>query len=53
MQITLKPRNETIGQLVKDCADKKITFDELAHRVSAMGYKTTSLHEMVRAAEEK
>lgn len=51
MIVTLHARTPTIGQLVQDCADKKIGFDELCRRVAAMGFKTTSLYEMVRAAE--
>lgn len=51
MEIELKPRNETIGQLVQDCADGKLPFDDLCIKIAAMGYKTTSLYEMVCAAE--
>jgi hypothetical protein len=49
----LKPRNEAIGKLVQACADGKLPFsgpDSLCAKISAMGYKTTSLYEMVRAA---
>ena len=51
MEVTLQARTPTIGKLVQDCADKKISFDELCRRATAMGFKTTSLFEMVRAAE--
>lgn len=50
-QLKLEPRNATIGQLIQDCADGKLRFDSLCEKVAAMGYKTTSLYEMVRAAE--
>jgi hypothetical protein len=55
MELKLKPRNETIAQLIEDCADGKIPFsgeDSLCSKISAMGFKITSLYEMVRAAEE-
>lgn len=51
MQVTLRARTPTIADLVQQCADKMIGFDELCRRVAAMGYKTTSLYEMVCAAE--
>ena len=54
LQFKLKPRNATIGQLVQDCADGKLPFSghgSLCAKVAAMGYKTTSLYEMVLAAE--
>ena len=54
IEFVMKPRNETIGQLVQDCADGKLPFSgpgSLCEKVAAMGFKTTSLYEMVRAAE--
>jgi hypothetical protein len=54
VRLVLKPRNETIGRLVQDCADGKLPFagpGSLCETVAAMGYKITSLYEMVRAAE--
>lgn len=54
IQFQMRPRNETIGQLVQDCADGKLSFSgpgSLCEKVAAMGYKTTSLYEMVRGAE--
>lgn len=45
--------NATIGQLVEDCAKGVIKFDELCMKVAAMGYKTTSLYEMVIATEQQ
>lgn len=47
-------RSATIAELVQLCADRKLPFsgpDSLCSKVAAMGYKTTSLYEMVRAAE--
>jgi len=50
-QVVLVAKNDTIGSLVRDCAEGKIKFDSLCEKVAAMGYKTTSLYEMVIAAE--
>ncbi len=51
MDVVLQPRTAKIGDLVEACARKEITFSCLCEQVAAMGYKTTSLYEMVRAAE--
>ena len=54
VEVVLIPRNETIAQLVQDCADGKLPFsgpDSLWSKTREMGYTTTSLYEMVRAAE--
>lgn len=51
-RVVLQARNETIGQLVERCADGKLSFDDLCVEIARMGYKTTSLYEMVRAAEQ-
>jgi hypothetical protein len=43
-----------VGELVEACARGELPFsgpDSLCSKVAAMGYKTTSLYEMVRAAE--
>ena len=43
-----------VGELVAACARGELPFsgpDSLCSKVAAMGYKTTSLYEMVRAAE--
>ncbi len=40
-----------VGELVTACAANEITFGELCEQVAAMGYKTTSLYEMVIAAQ--
>ncbi len=53
IQFQMIPRNATIGQLVQNCADGKLPFSELCEKVAAMGYKTTSLYEMVRGAERE
>lgn len=53
MEVTMKPRTDRIGELVQACADGKIKFDVLCQEVAAMGFKTTSLYEMVRAAERR
>ena len=53
-EVVLQARNQTIADLVQQCADGKLPFsgpDSLCSKVSAMGSKTTSLYEMVLAAE--
>ncbi len=50
--LVLQARSPTISQLVEDCARGSLGFDELCIQVARMGYKTTSLFEMVCAAEE-
>lgn len=50
----LKARTPEIEQLVQDCADGKLPFDgpdSLYSKVAAMGFKCTSLYEMVCAVE--
>lgn len=49
--VVLQARTPTIGALVEACARKEIGFDHLCEEVSKMGYRTTSLYEMVCAAE--
>lgn len=51
--VVLIPKS-TVADLVQLCADGKLPFsgpDSLCSKVSAMGFKTTSLYEMVCAAE--
>jgi hypothetical protein len=53
VEAVMQPRNETIGKLIEECAAGRLPFSgpgSLCEKVSAMGYKTTSLYEMVRAA---
>jgi len=53
-QLILVPRNDTIGSLIKDCAEGMLPFsgpDSLCAKVAAMGFKTTSLYEAVIAYE--
>jgi hypothetical protein len=52
IQVVLQPRNATIGELVEACAKGDLAFsgpDSLCAKVAAMGFKTTSLYEMVMA----
>ena len=42
-----------LQELVDDCARGKLPFDELCLAVANMGFRTTSLHEHVRAAEQR
>lgn len=54
VEITLQARTPKIAELVEACADGALPFsgpDSLCSMVAAMGYKTTSLYEMVRSVE--
>lgn len=48
---TLQARTPEIGEMVEQCARGKLPFDDLCKAVAKMGFKTTSLYEMVCAAE--
>lgn len=53
-QVVLVARNQTIADLIQQCADGTLPFsgpDSLCSKVADMGFKTTSLYEMVIAAE--
>jgi hypothetical protein len=50
-EVVLVARTPDVADLVEACAKKELPFDELCRRVAAMGYKTTSLYEMVRSVE--
>lgn len=55
LKVVLTARNDTIAELVQACADGKLPFsgpDSLCSKVHDMGFKTTSLYEMVRAVEK-
>jgi hypothetical protein len=49
--LVLQARTPSIGEWVEACARGELGFDVLCQRVAAKGFKTTSLFEMVRAAE--
>jgi hypothetical protein len=49
--IIIQARTPQIGELVEACARKTLSFGDLCDQISAMGYRTTSLYEMVCAAE--
>lgn len=56
VEIMLQARTPKISELVEACADGAIPFsgpDSLCSMVAAMGYKTTSLYEMVRSVESR
>jgi len=53
LSFVLEPRTPAIGELIEACARKEISFDECCARIAEMGYKTTSVYEMVMAAERK
>lgn len=52
-QVAFVPRNVTIAGLIQACAEKRITFSEACERIAKMGYKTTSVYEMVRALRDE
>lgn len=52
LQIILHPR-AGVGELIDAHIRKEITFGELCQKVAALGYKTNSLFEMVRAIEKE
>jgi hypothetical protein len=49
--VVLVARNDKIAELVAQCAEGTLSFNELCRQVSEMGFRTTSLFEMVIAAE--
>ena len=52
--VVLVARDEDIAELIRKCARKELPFsgpNSLCSIMSARGYKTTSLYDMVRAAE--
>lgn len=54
-QVVLVARNQTIADLIDQCARGQLPFsgpDSLFSKVRAMGYSGNSLFEMVCAAEE-
>ena len=51
-EIVMVARTPSIAEWVADCAARRMSFDELCQRVAARGFKTTSLYEAVRAAED-
>ena len=55
VEIILQARTPRIAELVQACADGALPFSgsvSLCSMVAAMGYKTTSLYEMVRSVEQ-
>jgi hypothetical protein len=53
-QIVMVARSQTIADLVHECARGDLPFsgpDSLCSKVAAMGYRTTSLYEMVLCAK--
>ena len=54
IEVSLQARTPKIAELVEACADGALPFsgpNSLCSMVAAMGYKTTSLYEMVVAIE--
>jgi hypothetical protein len=54
VEVILQSRYDWIEKAINDCADGKLPFSgpgSLTEMVAKAGYKTTSLHEMVCAAE--
>ena len=52
LHVEIHARNETIAQLIQNCAERKILFGELCEKIAKMGYKTTGLFEMVVEARK-
>ena len=49
--VMLVARTDKIAELVQRCAEGSLSFSDLCRQVSEMGFKTTSLFEMVIEAE--
>ena len=49
LEVKLTPRTDRIAELVEECANNEISFADLCKEVHEMGFKTTSLYEIVRA----
>jgi hypothetical protein len=50
-RVTLHARSPRVAELVDACARGEIKFADLCDQVSALGYRTTVLHEMVVLAK--
>jgi hypothetical protein len=53
MQVELRPRSDRVDEVIRACAEKRISFKAACQRIAEMGYRTTSVYEMVREAEAK
>lgn len=56
IEVVLVPKNQSIADLIDSCAKGELAFsgpDSLWSKVHAMGYKCTSLYEMVIAREKE
>ena len=54
-EVTMVARAPKIAELIEACADGALPFsgeNSLCGMVAAMGFKTTSLYEMVRSVEQ-
>lgn len=51
VHVVLQARSTQISDLIEACAKREIDLGTCCERIAAMGYKTTSVYEMVRAAE--
>lgn len=54
VKVVMQARTPQIAELIEACADGALPFsgpDSLCSKVAAMGYKTTSLYDMVVAVE--
>ncbi len=47
VEVVMQARSPDIAEWVQQCADGELDFDTLCSRVAALGFKTTSLYEMV------
>lgn len=53
VEVVLQARTPKIGELIEACANKQITFDECCRSIAALGFKTTSVYEMVMAIRQQ
>ena len=47
IEIVMEPR-VGVGEAIEEYAEGRISYAELGQQIAKMGYKTTSLYEMVR-----
>lgn len=52
IEVVLKARYSWMEEAIQQCVDGQLTFSDLCKLFADKGYKTTSLYEMVRAAEQ-
>lgn len=53
IEIVAEPRTPGIADAVDMCARGKMTFRDCCRYIDALGFKTTGIHEAVRARREQ